>query len=271
MKHFKSDARLARSVRLAHCISCGRIRKHATIAEGIEYGNCMKCRKKGRYGGFHCRFCGVYRCEQHNDECKTIYLKCEQSAYQHLVVVPGREECPEESGGVPLGNDFDEEDYDEEDYDESTEQREDYDEESPPYKEEDSCAGGSHASSRYTRHQCDTCKTKFDDLEQHRIDDNNDMGCKTCQEWFPDTDIWEHARRNRHDSCFVQGCEDIHARLRGWSNREVQQHVYQSHHVGNRPSSPPRRARFEDSTPTMANPIQNRMPYERTRRAGSSR
>lgn len=95
----------------------------------------------------------------------------------------------------------------------------------------------SRVSSRHTRHKCDRCRQWFEfkeDLEVH--EEENDSGCMRCGTFFPKADAYEHARNARNDRCFVDDCNDKYARLGAWPDREIEEHVWNSHCSGSKVS-----------------------------------
>ena len=85
-------------------------------------------------------------------------------------------------------------------------------------------------SSRYTRKQCEACLAWFDNQTMYDQHCNNlDSYCgghKVCFAWESN---FEHARQHRHTRCFINSCETKYRKEEGWSDAEIEEHIWHEH------------------------------------------
>jgi hypothetical protein len=87
------------------------------------------------------------------------------------------------------------------------------------------------AEANFEREQCTVCREWFPDHQ--RLEDHHyefPVGCEKHGVCLRREDVQWHGNRERHERCFVRGCQSIYRREGGWKSVVVERHVRESHY-----------------------------------------
>jgi hypothetical protein len=87
------------------------------------------------------------------------------------------------------------------------------------------------AETNLEREQCPTCYTWFPNrakLQVHMWD--YPAGCDFHGICMPKEDVHSHGTSERHDRCFVRGCQSMFRKEGGWKTRAVEEHIRDWHY-----------------------------------------
>jgi len=94
----------------------------------------------------------------------------------------------------------------------------------------------SHSTQRHPMFKhCGFCDKRFGREQFDYHSRYNDSGCAVHRICFPSRYNHHHAQDERHERCFVPGCESPLTRSGEWSDRDMVDHVYREHRLRSDP------------------------------------
>jgi len=188
---------------MRYCESCGAQRRHAHFTdEGTRYNFCRRCRKKGFGARTECGWCG--------DSRSRVNRYCD-------------------SNNHPVPDDTQDRDWDDsEDFEDDMGTIAVSDENTSKARHADSRS--LVESTRWTRRQCSDCDAAFDYVSEYeRHLEDNEFVCEEHRACLGGKDVWDHAREERHDRCFLSICTSKYRKNPNWSDREIEDHIWFEH------------------------------------------